>query len=261
MKWLVARRLLPGRAPEGEALPFWQQPGWRVSAGFIAIALATGLLAVVTQGVDGAGAGADRVELGRSQPLVKNAAGPDRRATPGRKTGCRTADLQTALPKSAPEDVQWRELVGTKVPTSTSAGPLLASGPLWWCFARTPMGAVMAAHVIPTQIGGSAWRTVADQQIVTGPRRDFFVAMRSTSSDAVSGTPSASYAGFSVSSYSADKASVKLLIKGNQGTYFWTSVSVRWEDGDWKAVPQRNGSLFQPLSATSGTGGFLLWRP
>ncbi|MEV0036454.1 hypothetical protein [Streptomyces sp. NPDC050804] len=262
MEGPLAQGLPSGAAPGADSQPYWRQRGWRVSAGFIALALAAGLSAVATQGLGGSATDGDRVALDHAQPLVKTNAGPGAAtAVPGRKTGCRTDDRDTSPPRAAPQGVQWRDLVGTKVPTSVSAGPLLASGPLWWCFAHTPMGAVMAAHVIPTQISGSAWRSVAEHQVVAGPRRDFFVALRSATPDSpVPGRSAASYAGFSVMSYSAAEATVELLVKGGQGTLFSTEVAVRWDDGDWKVVPQTGGSLFQPLSTSDGSAGFLLWR-
>jgi hypothetical protein len=146
---------------------------------------------------------------------------------------------------------------------------------VWWCFAHTPAGAVLAAHIIPSHMSGPDWRTVAQEQVVPGRGRDLFVFKRSTvrddapgggrgtgsgsRPDAGSGSSSvASYAGFSVPAYSGGAATVELLLKTAQG-YATTSVSLRWSGGDWKVRPSDNGALHTPVKAVQGTNGHLLW--
>ena len=183
----------------------------------------------------------------------------------GRPQGCRTDDSAgDALPKSAPKDISWHTLGIARVPVSASAGPTRASGPVRWCYAHTPVGAALAATVIPSQMSGSGWNTVSRQQLVAGRGRDLFEFQRSIvrniDSAARSGGASVgSYAGFSVTSYTAQTANVSLLIRTGQG-YATTAIRLRWSGGDWKVVPDDGGSLHTPVTTVQGSpNGFILW--
>ncbi|WP_125189132.1 hypothetical protein [Streptomyces sp. RP5T] len=177
----------------------------------------------------------------------------------GRPQNCRTDDRDSTPPTAAPPDVRWQKLVALMVPTSPSAGPLHTDSAMWWCFARTPTGAALAAHIIPVQLSGPAWRTVAAQQMVPGEPRDRFV----TSKARAKGTSSSQnamgrFAGFSVDSYSHDSATVRLLVTNPMGGYRSTSVSVRWRDGDWKVAAADNGALYTSAQRANPSG-FVIW--
>ncbi|MEU4088482.1 hypothetical protein [Streptomyces aureus] len=237
-----------------ESGPYYRQRSWQLSAGFLAVVAVVGGVVTLLSGPDTTAAHASGAAT--AGPL----AGPA--AKDGRPRGCRTDDATGAeLPKKAPGDVGWRTLGVARVPVSPSAGPTRIQGALWWCYAHTPTGAVIAAHVIPSQMSGSDWRTVTEQQVVPGRGREMFEFQRATvqSTDGRdSGTAVASYAGFSVSSYTGTAATVRLLLKSAQG-YAATDISLRWSGGDWKVRPDDNGSLHSPVSAVQSTNGFVLW--
>ncbi|MGW0872145.1 hypothetical protein ACWD3Z_16845 [Streptomyces sp. NPDC002740] len=234
------------------ALPFWRQRGWLLAAGFLAAALALSLLALVTRG--------------DTPPLLEtaSAAGPLTDAasdTTGRPAGCATGDGDRATPEAPPADVRWRTLGGTRVPVSAAAGPTQETGPVLWCFARTPMGAVLAAHVIPAQMTSPDWRAVTRDQVVAGFGRDLFVSQRGSISEARLKTRrNGTYAGFLLAEYSPAAATVDVLIKSPDGPYFSTSVRLLWSGGDWKVRPANDGGLHTELSSVSGTDGFVLWK-
>lgn len=238
-----------------ETGPYYKQRSWQLSAGFIGIVVVVGGIAGL---LSGPGASADGTNSAASEgPLSKASATKD-----GRPKGCDTDDSAgSALPKAAPKDVTWRTLGVARVPVSASAGPTLIQGPLWWCYAHTPAGAALAAHIIPSQMSGSHWRTVTEQQVVAGQGRQMFEFQRATvaNTDAQSdGAAVASYAGFSVTSYSESAATVRLLLKSAQG-YAATNISLRWSGGDWKVRPDDNGSLHSPVSSVQSTNGFTFW--
>ena len=79
-----------------------------------------------------------------------------------------------ALP-AAPPGVSWTSIGIVPVPVSPTAGPLRRSGPVWSCYAHTPMGAVIAAHVIPALLLTGHWRTVVDQAVVHDAGRTAFL--------------------------------------------------------------------------------------
>ncbi|MCK8678215.1 hypothetical protein [Streptomyces lichenis] len=257
---LIRPRGAARRASGGPAVPYWRQRGWRLSAGFTALVAGTGLLTLAVRGPGGPAAALDRADLDASTPLVKTAAAPVRAPAAGRAAGCRTDDRATAVPPAAPADTTWREVAGARVPTSASAGPLLAGGPLWWCFARTPAGAAMAAHVIPLKLSDTGWRTVAERQVVPGRARDFLVAKRARLPERAVLRGPAALAGFTVPSYSPAAAEVDLLVRGGQGALFTTSVSLVWSEGDWKAVPRSDGTLSASPRPAEGSRGFVMWR-
>ncbi|MEV5646076.1 hypothetical protein AB0L67_39205 [Streptomyces flaveolus] len=237
-----------------ESGPYWKQRSWQLSAGFLSlVALLGGFVALTS---DGDGASAEASE----GPLAGNSLQPD-----GRPQGCQTDDKTgDALPKEAPRDISWRTIGISRVPVSASAGPTRTTGPVHWCYAHTPVGAVLAATVIPSQLSGSGWKSVIRQQVVAGYGRDMFEFQRSTVQDIDSaaqtgGASVGSYSGFSVTSYSSQAANVSLLIKTSQA-YATTSIQLRWDGGDWKVVPGSDGSLHTPVTTVQDSPrGYLLW--
>ncbi|WP_241778546.1 MULTISPECIES: hypothetical protein [unclassified Streptomyces] len=237
-----------------ESGPYYKQRSWQLSAGFIGVVVVVGMIVTLTSGHSGT---ADRANAAASVGPLSGKSVPKG----GRPQGCRTDDSAgDALPKAAPKDISWRTLGVSRVPVSASAGPTRIEGDLWWCYAHTPVGAVLAAHIIPSQMSGSGWRTVTKQQVVDGIGRDMFEFQRATVQDTDSGssTPVASYVGFIVSSYGSTGATVKLLLKGEQG-YAATTIVLRWSGGDWKVVPDDNGALHSPVAAVQNTTGYTLW--
>ncbi|WP_089102048.1 hypothetical protein [Streptomyces hyaluromycini] len=235
--------------PDG---PYYKQRSWQVSAGFLAVVLVVGGGVALTSGsheVSDSGAQG-------SGPLGSTSA--DRGSRP---TGCHTDDSAgSALPTAAPTDISWRTLDVARVPVSASAGPTRTSGAVWWCFAHTPTGAALAAHIIPAQMSGPNWRAVTEEQVVAGRGRDLFVSQRSTVRDAATRGASspATYAGFAISSYRGSTADVELLMKTSSG-YAATTIGLRWSGGDWKVVPSADGDLHTPVQTVPGANGFLMW--
>lgn len=237
-------------APPEPSGPYWRQRGWQWSAGFLAAALLVGGVTVLVTG------GADRRGTADSGGPLSATPGED-----GRPRGCRTDDSDTAVPDKAPADVRWRTLGVTRVPVSAASGPTRTDGGMWWCFARTPVGAVLAAHVIPSQLSEKGWQTVVEQQVVPGRGRDLFKFQRSTfeETDNRDAGGSVAYAGFSVISYSASDAKVTLLLRTGSG-YAATTISLRWNGGDWKLLPSSQGSLHTPVTLAQGPRGHILWE-
>lgn len=234
------------QAEENET-PFWKQRSWLAAATFIATALVLALVSAL-------GHGGTVSDTAGSGPLSSQASGSKR---PG---GCRTDDSVTTL--ALPPDLTWRLVGPAKVPTSASTGPTRSEGNMLWCFSHTRLGAVIAAHVITAQMSNPGWRHIAEQQIVPGFGRKLFISFRSsvTSADAESQS-SASYMGFSLVRYQPDEAEIEMLLKDSQGTLSATSISMRWNGGDWKVQPNSDGSLHSTLTPMNNTAGFTLWRP
>jgi hypothetical protein len=239
------------RAPEPG--PYWKQRSWQWSAGFLGLVVLVGGFIALTSGGDDANAAADGPLSHKSGP--RNS----------RPQGCRTDDSAgSALPESAPKDITWHRLGVGRIPVSASAGPTRTDGPVHWCFAHTPVGAALAATVIPSQMSGSGWETVCRQQVVEGNGRKLFEFQRSAYQDIDSaadtgGGAVGSYAGFSVTSYTSGTAKIRLLLTSTQG-YGTTTIVVRWSDGDWKLVPTDDGSLYTTVAPVEGSpSGYIPW--
>ncbi|MFE9685397.1 hypothetical protein [Streptomyces sp. NPDC006285] len=248
--------------------PFYKQQGWRNSAGFLGLLVVMSLVALLSGVTTGTSADGDTEVATAGQDMLSGLTGPLSPGDPqqvrsgpqGRPENCRTDDRNTARPATTPTDLRWRKLVAIMVPTSPTAGPLHTDTSVWWCFAHTPTGAVLAAHVIPVQLSGAAWRSAAEQQVVPGEPRDKFVAgmaKKEVTTDLDKG-PAGRFVGFSLPSYSADSATVRLLLTNPAGGYLSTSVSVRWRDGDWKVAPHDDGSLYSIVQQAK-PGDFAAW--
>ncbi|WP_369207652.1 hypothetical protein [Streptomyces sp. PU-14G] len=242
-----------------EPKEFWKQRSWVSSAVFLGTALVIGSVSLLTGGAgDEADAAPPEAVKG---PLSTDDAKDGGRAKGERPEGCRTEDDEDATrPTSAPKDVEWKNLDGVTVPTSPSAGPTRFSGPVWWCYAHTPMGAVMAAHGILTHMSTADWRTVAMQQLVAGEGREAFISQRSQLGQTqVTGEDAGVPSGFFVGSFTKDTTQVRLLIKGASGGLGVATVSMRWSGGDWKVKPHTDGSLFATSDSGVNSNGFIKW--
>ncbi|MFE7759918.1 hypothetical protein [Streptomyces sp. NPDC057438] len=257
-----------GRAPAGSGeweQPFWQQRGWILSAGFLVVLLVLAVLFAVT----GDGGKGPAAASGGPDPAPTSTASPDGRSgskkggSDTRPAGCRTDDRDQAKPTEAPRDFRWKANGTGLVPVSKAAGPLKYDGPVWSCFAHTPLGAVMAAHSITDHLSYDGWRKVVHQQVVPGAGRDALVASRSQEADkSTTGSPDAGgYAGFTVLSYDETRATVMVLVRGmGDGGFGSASVTMRWQDGDWKLSPDPDGTVYSGVSQVSGTDGFVTWE-
>ncbi|MEU0127043.1 hypothetical protein [Streptomyces sp. NPDC006289] len=246
--------------------PFYKQRGWINSAGFLGFLLVMTLVALLsgtttdtpTKESEVAADSRDMLS-GLSGPLSPGDPQEVRSGPEGRPANCSPDDRDASLPTTTPKDLRWQKLVAIMVPTSPTAGPLHTGTSLWWCFAHTPTGAVLAAHVIPVQLSGITWRSAAEQQVVPGKPRDRFVTAKADAEATdLEKSPIGRFVGFSLASYSAESATVRLLLTNPSGGYLSTSVSVHWRDGDWKIAPYADGSLYSSVQQAK-PGDFTAW--
>ncbi|GGL84404.1 hypothetical protein GCM10010095_81480 [Streptomyces anthocyanicus] len=222
-----------------------------MSAGFLATTLIMGGIVALTTG------GAETSDQTATGP-------PDSSALKRgeRPEGCHTNDTGDAVPMEPPKGIKWRMLGLVRVPVSDEAGPTRTDGGVWWCFAHTPLGAVLAAHTITSEVTEEHWRSVIDRQIVPGKGRDIFEFTRATKPDIIRGSASstvAAPAGFTVISYTDAAAEVKLLLK-TSSAYAETTFDLRWSGGDWRLLPSSHGTLHSEVSALDNPRGFVLWK-
>ncbi|MFF6781850.1 hypothetical protein [Streptomyces sp. NPDC012510] len=236
--------------------PFWQQRGWILSAGFLLVLVVLAAVTLMTSGDDSSEAS------GSPAPTATASDGDESGNENDRPAGCRTDDSEQDKPTSAPKDMYWKAGGTTLVPVSKSAGPLKFDGPVWSCFAHTPMGAVFAAHAITNNFGLEGWREVVERQVVPGAGRDAYIAKRSKQQkESAAGQPSEeTFAGFTVLAYNEKESTVMILGRvPSVDRYGSLSVTLRWQDGDWKVLPDPDGTIYGGVSYTDGTNGFITW--
>ncbi|MFI1185711.1 hypothetical protein [Streptomyces californicus] len=246
---------------EGEK-PFWRQPGPLLSAGVLLVAAVIGGFVVLADD-DGDAKAAPGPAAPSAPPAQGTPPGePSDAAQEGRPAGCRTDDSDQATPPKSPADLKWKVYQSEVVPVSATAGPLMYDGAVWSCFARTPLGAVLAAHSIASKMGGSDWRTVVEKQFTRGPGTEALKETRAGIPDeSSSATPDGdgAYAGFNLITYDKDRATTRTLMRFADGAYATGTISVVWEDGDWKLRPTLSGSITESITPISGPAGFVLW--
>ncbi|MEU1590656.1 hypothetical protein [Micromonospora sp. NPDC005710] len=226
------------RRHDGEDPPFWRQQGWILSVAFI---VGSALLALAI-GLTGGGGASPRATVG----------------------GATVPECPGGVPLSPtstvpPDDLTWLVLeTGKRVPVSASIGPRHSDGQVLRCFAHTPMGAVLAAHVVPTQLGERGWRATVDQQVIAGTGREVLAGRLDFATPGVGGSHGA-YVGYTVVRYTPEAALVRLLVKTTAGQHVATVVDVRWDAGDWKVQPSRVGEVRTPSESVLGNAGFTMW--
>ncbi|OEU96572.1 hypothetical protein [Streptomyces oceani] len=255
----MARR---SKHDEGEwEQPFYQQRGWLLSAGFLlALVALAGMAALVDIGDSSSGTQATNDEDRPSPSSSERKPGGDR-AEDGRPAGCRTDDSAQEEPTEPPKDLKWKNIGSNPVPTSPTAGPLQFDGPVWSCYAHTPMGAVMAAHSIIQHIPYSGWEELAEEQFVPNKGREVFLKKRAEEEDRPLSAPpnDIQYAGFQMLSYSKEQASVMMLLHFSADVYFSAPVDLQWHEGDWKLELSSDGSYSPDPTMVDGTNGFVTW--
>jgi hypothetical protein len=131
----------------------------------------------------------------------------------------------------------WTTVAGWPLPTSAADCPGRRSEHAGWsCYTHTLSGAVMAAYVIPIEVGLADDRqAVIRQQTMPGPGQDVLLGSVANEQSVV--TPR----GFDVAAYSPQAATVRYRLSTVEGEFTCTT-DVRWSDGDWRLVLGDDGS-------------------
>jgi hypothetical protein len=198
------------------------------------------------------------VVVTRSEETSPIAAAPQVTVEP-----CPPGPVVSAGPAKPPEDVTWRTLeAGHRIPLSATQGPLRTEGGVLRCFARTPMGAVLAAYIIPFMLQGPDWQQVLNRQVVSGTGREILaVRLERVAEAPMQRANGSGYVGFALDRYTPDSAIVQLLVRGATGNHTASILQLRWEGDDWRIQPGSIGELYQSAGEIHGSAGYTLWRP
>lgn len=179
-----------------------------------------------------------------------------------------------SAPTAPAHDVTWVTVAGASLPVSRSAGPRDTRGGLARGFARTPLGAVLAAAHISVrlcpQAGPGMYGTTLRDQVVGA---NTAVLARHLDDDyqqaraqlAVPyGQPAgrlySTTRGYRVDAHSSDAATVRLLLEGpgkDTGSVLVPLVvHLRWTGADWALVAPAGGDWGADTSVITDTSGY-----
>lgn len=163
---------------------------------------------------------------------------------------------ETSSLTTAPEN-EW-ELVGTMAaPVDDRSGPGdVAAGGFRSCFAHTAEGALFAAvNFVATGTDATLGLRLVEL-VAPGPGRD---ALEAQSSGGSASNLRAQVAGFKVSAYSADAATIDLALNYSAGELVSVPLKLVWVEGDWKVEMTDAGELPLAPAQIQNLGGYTPW--
>jgi hypothetical protein len=193
-------------------------------------------------------------------------------------TGAPSAEAEPTSPASVspapPGALRWLTVAGARVPVSPTAGPADTSGGRARGFARTPLGAVLAAAHISVRLSAQAGPAVFEPTLreqVVGPDaaalgddlEDSYQRARAQLGlpyGAPAGRLYSTIRGYRIATESADRPQVRLLIEGpgNSGGSVLVALTVdlQWVDDDWALVAPTGGDWSMATSLVTDATGY-----
>lgn len=173
---------------------------------------------------------------------------------------CRPSHTDQAIPQEAPAGVRWELFYNIALPSSPTAGPLQIRDGVARCYARTPVGALIAVQQIGVRAGfGPAWESIVAEQFMPGPGRDAYARSRAAFvPDRQPGAYSQT-AGFKFISYSQQSAVVQIVDRATDGGLWATTWTVVWSEGTWKLQATPDGKASSEAQALTSLDGFVAW--
>ncbi|MEU8804901.1 hypothetical protein [Spirillospora sp. NPDC048819] len=169
--------------------------------------------------------------------------------------------------------VAWRDYHGVLLPYSGAAGPGDVGDDRAAGFARTPLGALLAAVHIAVRAnarwGPKVFEPTIDEQVI-GPDAEALLASTRQAYEELRGDRPDGAAlgrgyvvleGFRWQGYSPQVASVDLVSAGPGDSDVTaravTRIQLRWQDGDWRVVGPPGGAWSGAASAIESLDGYV----
>lgn len=171
---------------------------------------------------------------------------------------CDVPEGDTSSKPAMPKDLRWEADKGWTWPISDTYGPTKTKDGYGVCFARSPLGAALAAVSMNASANLiNARKTV---ELYTMDSKGKEVLLEKTPNEPAATSP-ASFAGFVVDSFSKDEAAITLVIAtpASSSGYTGLPLTFRWVDGDWKLKVIDDGSMFVGQPPVPVKGGFVEW--
>ncbi len=254
---VVPEQPSPGEAGEPPSPPSLRR---MLVIGAALLALAGALVAVVV-----IGSGRGRHPAVAPPPAPAAAGGQSTASSPvvAPPAGSSPTDRDLSIPVTTPAGLTWSLWHGEWEPYSRTAGPSHVDGAVAAGYARTPLGALIAAQQIGTRhliSPNGGWRTVTLAQVLPGTGRDRFLAARAAVSDDPPAEGLAQPVAFRYVSWTRDQAVLQAVVRvpGRDGFQVTTST-LFWADGDWRLQLQPDGGESPIATQVPTPTGFVLW--
>ncbi|MFG3253215.1 hypothetical protein [Streptomyces sp. NPDC048172] len=168
----------------------------------------------------------------------------------------RLADEEREVPAAAPRHVKWTLYDGVALPSSEEAGPAVADKNVARCYARTPVGALLAASQISVRyLAADDWRLVTRTQTV-GAGREPYIAQRTAAEKKGSGDPErgahGQLAGFKFVTYNDTTAVLQTVWRFSDGRMQAATTTMLWRDGDWRLEYPADPAAPAPVDSLAG---------
>jgi hypothetical protein len=181
------------------------------------------------------------------------------------QSGCSVPVGSMSTTPKMPSDLTFKAgKNGLSWPVSRRVGPTNQIDGFDSCFARSPLGAALAAQTaIYSQYDPShTVQTALGHYIVDSPGKAKSIASGVAADDpsqlqSLGLTP----AGFTIDSFTSNRAAVTLVyvLPSSATGYIGEACSMVWVDGDWKLSVLDNGSLTGGSATTPSKGDFVAW--
>ncbi len=203
-------------------------------------------------------------DAGASAPVVGGSAAPQTAAA-APDGGCPDVPGDSSLPPTTPADLRYQTgAEGLTWPVSASAGPTKTVDGFDACFARSRVGAALAA-VTAVYSQYDTRHAIADAlnfYIANSPGKQIAVTQTTKGSDPSKMISAGmTSAGFIVDAFSPDQAQITLVytFPSSPTGYGGIPCTVAWVDHDWKLIVLDNGELSAGQATTHSKGDFVPW--
>jgi hypothetical protein len=204
--------------------------------------------------------------IGSPAPRTTAASGPASSRPSVRPTSA--SPLPTTPPTDTPAGTTWSIYQTVALPSIAGQGPAHVNGAIATGYARTPIGALLAAvnegdrYLLASD---SEWRAAAAAMLDTSvPGYQAWLKVRSTHPYGKQGAAGSGQfsqvAGFQFVSYTPSDAVIQIVTRNSDGTYQVVSEHVTWVSADWRFVTAADGSNGANSQQVSDLTGFIQWR-
>ncbi|MEU6201518.1 hypothetical protein [Streptomyces sp. NPDC047061] len=241
----------PGDRAADEPRSPWLRTGFVLATAFIGFVAVIGAAVAVNSDSGEQQDAAPRAEVSTGGPS----------AVPSGAASCpRLPDNRQDVPDSAPAGVTWTLYHSVALPSSGAAGPAVVDSDVARCYARTPVGALLAASQIGVRyLAADDWLTVTRTQTV-GPGRDTYIAARTeaerTASPDQEDSAHGQIAGFRFVTYGGTTAVIQSVWRFPDGRLQAALTTVLWRDGDWRLEYPADPPSPAPVDSLAG---FTAW--
>jgi hypothetical protein len=172
--------------------------------------------------------------------------------------GCDVSAGDTSSKPTMPKDLRWKADKGWTWPVSDTYGPTKTKDGYGVCFARSPLGAALAA--VSANTAGNLINAQGSLSMYAIPSVGRDVLLKDTPNQAARTTPQI-FSGFVVDSFTKDEASITLVVAtaASSSGYAGLPLTFRWVDGDWKLKILDDGSTFVGQPPVPVKGKFVEW--